>query len=294
MDKLTQGDVPDMTDAALQAAMRKGEFGRAKEAADEPAPSPAAAEAAPAEAPAEPSEDPPSPKPKPRGLRRLMPNLLGIDEVASGLGERKFFRPSERDAEEEYLANAPETDDHLQQELKKVTDGFFANLQSNQKREPAVPATKLFDLEKALEGIDLDSILADAESGKLTPDMLRTAKKPELNTGSLADMMQSMQQLTASMKARGGDADTAEIPDAPVTKPQPAASSTPMAPPKTAPAAPPPKPEAEPEAKPEKVFEAVPQPKTTMTREEAERDRERKGRWTVIEYEDDDDDDEDN
>ena len=29
-----------------------------------------------------------------------MPNLLGIDEVASGLGERKFFRPSERDAEE--------------------------------------------------------------------------------------------------------------------------------------------------------------------------------------------------
>ena len=66
----------------------------------------------------------------------------------------------------EYLANAPETDDHLQQELKKVTDGFFANLQSNQKREPAVPATKLFDLEKALEGIDLDSILADAESGK--------------------------------------------------------------------------------------------------------------------------------
>ena len=75
-------------------------------------------------------------------------------------------------------ARSPRTDfdpeefanDALQQQLDKVTKDFFTQLESQQDGPRHPPTIELFNLEKALEGIDLDSVLADCESGKRMPD----------------------------------------------------------------------------------------------------------------------------
>eukprot|EP00667_Euglena_gracilis_P010224 EG_transcript_10400 len=256
LDRLAKGDLPEPSLAALT------------ETAEPPPASAPAPATEPAAVAAESTRRSPS---RSRGLRGWMPNLLSINEVHSAVcTDRKFFRPSERDAEEDFVAM--ETDEATERQLDAMTEEFFRRVRTAEPLAPPAPGKAWFNLEKDLEGIDLDGILADCEAGKLTAAMLDDSPEDEdFSSASIAEMVSRVQALASSIRSQVA---------ATASRGEGAANGSPAAPatiPTSAPTPPPPR-----------APEAEPPPPSSLSREAAEKGRERRGRWTVVEYDDDD------